>query len=71
MQQWSKYEKRCFLHTPCGDVTSRTRTTVNISTVALPVIGGNKEEIQYLEVLGHPILGGYKYGNLAFQFGRV
>jgi hypothetical protein len=36
------------------------------STLALLVVGGDEKRTQC-----HPVLGGYKYGDLAFQFGGV
>jgi hypothetical protein len=44
----------------------------NIFTVALGVVEGDKKENQCLLVeLGHPIPGGYKYGDLAHEVGGV
>jgi hypothetical protein len=42
----------------------------NISTVALRVVGGDEKGTQCLGMqLGHPVLGGYKYGDLVLQVG--
>jgi hypothetical protein len=44
----------------------------NTSTVALRVVGGDEKGTQYLGVYpGHPVAGGYKYGDLALQVGGV
>jgi hypothetical protein len=44
----------------------------NTSTVALRVVGGDEKGTQYLVVeLGHPVPGGYKYGNIALQVEKV
>jgi hypothetical protein len=44
----------------------------NTSTVALLVIGGDEKETQCLGVyLGHPVPGGYKYGDPALQVDGV
>jgi hypothetical protein len=37
----------------------------NTSTVALRVVGGDEKGTQC-----HPVSGGYKYGDLALQFGE-
>jgi hypothetical protein len=42
------------------------------STVALRVAGSDENGTQCLEVnLGHPVRGGYKYGDLALEVGGV
>jgi hypothetical protein len=42
----------------------------NTSTVALRVVGGQEEGTQCLGVQqDHPLLGGYKYGDLAIHVG--
>jgi hypothetical protein len=42
----------------------------NTSTVALRVIGGDEKRTQWLGIkLGHPVPGGYIYGDLALQVG--
>jgi hypothetical protein len=44
----------------------------NTSTVALRIVRGDKDGIQCLGVyLGHPVPGGYKYGDRALQVGGV
>jgi hypothetical protein len=44
----------------------------NIYTVGLRVVGDDKKRTQYLGVkLGHPVPGGYKYGDLTLQVGTV
>jgi hypothetical protein len=44
----------------------------NISTVALQVVGGNGNGTHCLGVfLGHPVPGGFMYGDLALQGGGV
>jgi hypothetical protein len=44
----------------------------NTSTVALRVVRGDKKGTQCPGVyLGHSVLGGYKYGDLALQVGGV
>jgi hypothetical protein len=44
----------------------------NTTTEVLRVVGGDEKETQCLEVkLGHPVPGGYKYGELALQVGGV
>jgi hypothetical protein len=44
----------------------------NTFTVVLQVVGGDEKATQYLGVyLGHPVPGGYKYGDLALQVGGV
>jgi hypothetical protein len=44
----------------------------NNFTVALRVVGGDEKGTQCLGVLlGHPVPGGYKYGDLALQVGGV
>jgi hypothetical protein len=44
----------------------------NNSTVALRVVGGNKNGTQCLGVYpDHPVPGGYKYGDLDLQVGGV
>jgi hypothetical protein len=41
-------------------------------SVALPVVRGDGKGTQYPRVyLGHPVPGGYKYGDLALQVGRI
>jgi hypothetical protein len=50
---------------PCGG-------GFDTSTVALRVVGGDEKGYQSLGVhLGHPVPGGYKYGDLALQVGGV
>jgi hypothetical protein len=45
---------------------------LNTYTVALRVVRGDKMGTQCLGVLmGHPVPGGYKYGDLALQVGGV
>jgi hypothetical protein len=45
---------------------------LNTSTVVLRVTGGDGKRTQCLGVqLGHPVPGGYKYGNLFLQVGGV
>jgi hypothetical protein len=44
----------------------------NTSTVALRDVGGDEKGTQCLGVKpGHPVPGGYKYGDLAHQVGGV
>jgi hypothetical protein len=44
----------------------------NSSTVALRVVGGDEKGTQCLGIQpGHPVPGGYKYGDLALQVGGV
>jgi hypothetical protein len=44
----------------------------NTSTVARRVVGGDEKGTQCLGVKpGHPVPGGYKYGDLALQVGGV
>jgi hypothetical protein len=44
----------------------------NTSTVALRVVMGDEKGTQYLGIYaGHPVPGGYKYRDLALQFGKV
>jgi hypothetical protein len=44
----------------------------NTSTVALLVVGGDEKGTQCLGVKsGHPLPGGYKYGDLDLQVGGV
>jgi hypothetical protein len=44
----------------------------NTSTVALRVIGGDEKGTQCMGVyLGHPVPGGYKYGDLALYIEGV
>jgi hypothetical protein len=51
---------------------SRVEAGSNTSTVALRVVGGDETGTQCLGVeLGHPVPGGYKYGDLTLQFWRV
>jgi hypothetical protein len=43
----------------------------NISTVALRVVGGDAKGNKGLGVKpGHPVPGGYKYGDLALKLGE-
>jgi hypothetical protein len=43
-----------------------------MSTVALRGIGGDEKGTQCLRIsLGHPVPGGYKYGDTAVQVGGV
>jgi hypothetical protein len=49
-------------------VTPRLEMGSNTSTAALRVVGGDEKGTQ---CLGHPVRGGYKYGDLALQFGGV
>jgi hypothetical protein len=43
-------------------------TGSNTSTVTLRVVGGDEKGTQCLEVEpGHPVPGGYKYGDLALK----
>jgi hypothetical protein len=47
---------------------SRVEVGSNTSTVALRLVGGDKNGTQCLGVqLGHPVPEGYKYGDLALQ----
>jgi hypothetical protein len=47
---------------------SRVEALSNASTVALRFVGGDEKGIQCLGVkLGHPVPGGYKYGDLALK----
>jgi hypothetical protein len=57
----------------CWCVTlSRVEAGSNTSIVALRVVGGDEEGTQCLGVkLGHPVPGGYKYGDLSLQIGGV
>jgi hypothetical protein len=51
---------------------SRLEVGSNTSTLALQVIGGNEKGTQWLGVLTrHPVLWGYKYGDLALQVDGV
>jgi hypothetical protein len=51
---------------------SRVEAGSNTSTVALQVVGGDEKGTKCLGVkLGYPVPGGYKYGDLALQVGRV
>jgi hypothetical protein len=44
----------------------------NVSIIALRVVGGDENGTQCLGLqLGHPILGVYKYGELALGIGGV
>jgi hypothetical protein len=44
----------------------------NTATVALRVVEGDEKGTQFLRVYpGYPIPGGYKYGDLALQVGRL
>jgi hypothetical protein len=50
----------------------RVEAGSNNSTVALRVVGDYEKGTQCLEVkLGHPLPGGYKYGDLALKVGGV
>jgi hypothetical protein len=51
---------------------SRVGVGSNTSTVALQVVGADKKGTHCLGLIpGHPVPGGYKYGNLALQVGGV
>jgi hypothetical protein len=53
-------------------VTTRVEAGSNTSTIALRDVGGDEKENQCLGVkLGHPVPGGYEYGDLALQVGEV
>jgi hypothetical protein len=53
------------------EAVSRVEAGSNTSTVALRVVGGDEKGTQCLGVeLGHPIPGGYKYGDLALRLGE-
>jgi hypothetical protein len=44
----------------------------NTSTAALRVVGGDEKGTMCLGIkLGHPVPGGYKYGDLVLQVGGV
>jgi hypothetical protein len=43
----------------------------NTATVALRIEGGDEKGTQCLGVPGHPVPGGYKYGDLALQVAGV
>jgi hypothetical protein len=50
----------------------RVEAGSNTSTVALLLVGDDEKGTQCLGVkLGHPVRGGYKYGDLALQVGVV
>jgi hypothetical protein len=53
--------------------SSKVRVTlVNTSAAALRVVGRDEKETQCLGVqLGHPVPGGYKYGDLVLQIRGV
>jgi hypothetical protein len=52
--------------------SSRVEAGSNTSTVAQRVVEGDEKGTQCLGVkLGHPVPGGYKYGDLALQVGGV
>jgi hypothetical protein len=56
----------------CVWVQARVEAGSNTSTVALRVAGGDENCTQCLGVKpGHPLPGGYKYGDLALQVGEV
>jgi hypothetical protein len=56
----------------CDTIPTRVEAGSNTSTVALRVVGGDEKGIQCLGLqLGHPVPGGYKYGDPALQFGRI
>jgi hypothetical protein len=51
---------------------ARVEAGYNTSTPALRVVRGDEKGTQCPGVyLGHPVSGGYKYGDLALQVGRV
>jgi hypothetical protein len=53
-------------------VSSRVEAGSNTSTVALRDVGGDEKGTQCLGTyLGHPVPGGYKYGDLVLQVGGV
>jgi hypothetical protein len=66
---------RLYISRTSGTMTSERRLSrveagSNTSTVALRVVGGDEKGTQYVVVkLGHPVPGGYKYGELALQVG--
>jgi hypothetical protein len=52
--------------------TTHVEAVSSISTVALRVVGGDEKGTQCLGVqLGHPVPGGYKYGDMALHVGGV
>jgi hypothetical protein len=61
--------RRYVARTPGGlSELPRVEACSNTSTVAQRVVGGDEKGTQCLGVqLGHPVSGGYKYGNLALQ----
>jgi hypothetical protein len=53
-------------------IMDRVEAVSNISTVALRVVGGDEKGTQCLGINpGHPVHGGYKYGDLDLQVGGV
>jgi hypothetical protein len=50
------------------DIGFRVEAASNTSIVALRVVGGDEKGTQ---CLGHPVPGGYKFGDLVFQVGGV
>jgi hypothetical protein len=70
----------CFAFGPPRIYASRLRRLAlqgveagsNTTTVALRVVKGDEKGSQCLGIwLGHPVPGGYKYGDLALQVGGV
>jgi hypothetical protein len=50
----------------------RVEAASNTSTAAVRVEGGDENGTQFLGLqLGHPVPGGYKYGDLALQVAEI
>jgi hypothetical protein len=66
------YNERPIIIDSSESDSSRVEAGSNTSTVDLRVVGGDKKGTKCLGVkLGHPVPGGYKYGNLALQIWGV
>jgi hypothetical protein len=51
---------------------ARVEASSNTSNLVMRVVGDDEKETQCLGVkLGHPVPGGYKYGDQAIQAGRI
>jgi hypothetical protein len=62
----------CILFRRNSVFNCRVEAGSNTSTVALRVVGGDEKGTQCLGLQpGHPVPGGYKYGDLALQVGGV
>jgi hypothetical protein len=84
-KNWSRNPDGCLAPRRTGGLTvgcnvtltlskfqSRLEVGQNTSTIALRVLRGHGEGTQCPGVhLGHPVPGGYKYGDLALQVGGV